>query len=66
MELDQIRETLANTESEADRLSAYGALKMYLDEHPFDDEARELYTEHSVLRRDWSTELVSVSSSSES
>lgn len=59
MTLTEISSVLQNPKDEAERLSAFGALALYLDEHPADTEAHELYDKYHVLTRDWTAEVVS-------
>lgn len=61
MTLTEISYQLQNPTSEAERLGAYGALVLYLDENPTDQVALELYDKYRVLDRDWTSEVVSAS-----
>ena len=61
MTLTEISTTIQNPTSEAERLGAYGALLLYLEENPTDTEALALYDKYRVLQRDWTAELVSTS-----
>lgn len=59
MTLTEISTTLQNPTTEAERMGAWGALVLYLEENPSDEEANALYDKYHVLRRDWTTEVVS-------
>lgn len=59
MTLTEISDQLQNPETEAERLGAYGALTLYLDENPTDQVALELYDKYRVLDRDWTREVAS-------
>lgn len=61
MTLTEISDKLQNPTDEAERLSAYGALMLYLDENPADVAALNLYDKYRVLGRDWTREVVSSS-----
>ncbi|MDE2107518.1 MAG: hypothetical protein KGL39_60555, partial [Patescibacteria group bacterium] len=57
--LTEISNALQNPTDEAERVGASGALALYLEEHPSDEEALALYDKYHVLRRDWTAEVVS-------
>ena len=57
--LTEISNSLQNPTNEAERMGAWGALVLYLEDNPGDDEALGLYDKYHVLRRDWTTEVVS-------
>ena len=59
MTLDEISNALQNPTSEAERMGAWGALALYLEENPSDDTALGLYDKYHVLRREWTAEVVS-------
>lgn len=59
MTLAEISYSLQNPKSEAERMGAWGALVLYLDEHPADEDAIALYDKYHVLPRDWTAEVVS-------
>lgn len=61
MTLDEISYQLQNPTDEAERLGAYGALVLYLEQNPTDENALELYDKYRVLSRDWTKEVVSTS-----
>ena len=61
LDLTQIKTKLESTNSsEAERLAAYGDLKLYLDQNPLDEEAWTLYTGMRDLATEWTSELVSI------
>lgn len=61
MDLSSIKTTLESpTSNEAERLSAYGELKLYLDQNPLDEDAWTLYTGMRDLATEWTSELVSI------
>lgn len=59
MTLTEISNSLQNPTDEAERLGAYGALQLYLGEHPDDTSALALYDKYRVLGREWTSETVS-------
>lgn len=59
MTLDEISTALQNPTSEAERMGAYGALVLYLEEHPSDDTALGLYDKYHVLPVDWTSRVLS-------
>ena len=60
MELTDISNTLQNPSTEVERMGAWSALVLYLDENPADAEAIALYDKYHVLQREWTTEVVSI------
>lgn len=59
MTLTEISDQLQNPKNEAERVSAWGALLLYLEHDRTNEEAQALYSKYFVLGREWTSELVS-------